>query len=98
MKEGRKIARTASLVGSASITTVRQNKSGSHYVNVRTVRKQRVATSSQAALCNPKKTGLFGAVIWVVPLNKKPFDKVGCRQHNYRNGFLNEKAVMNKCE
>lgn len=98
VKEGRKIARTASLVGSANITTVRQNKSGGHYVNVCPVRKQRVATSSQAALYNPKKTGWFGALIRVAQLNKKPFDKVGCRQHNYRKGFSNEKAMTNKCE
>lgn len=78
---------------------VRQNKSDSHYVNVRTDKKQRVATSSQAALYNPKnKTGLFEALIWVAQLNKKPFNKFECRQHNYRNGFLNEKAGLNKCE
>lgn len=62
-------------------------------------KKPRVATSSQAALYNPKKkTGLFGTLIWVAQLNKKPFDKIGCRQHNYRDGFLNERALMNKCE
>lgn len=52
---GKKNATTALWVGSASFTEVSQNKSGSHYVGdlVRNIKKQHLATSTQAALYNP---------------------------------------------